>query len=255
MQVSDLIKTYDRDFSHNFEQRIETAIPYIFDFAMNVVPFDNERVEETKRKTPEELAEMAATYKHEVCKAILKKYWRYDLNAETIPDWKRRLSYLLDVALVEANNKWQILNDKFEWRTFYDYDIHLEETRDGTNLSESNGEFENTSESDATTSASSLAGDYPNAGLDAFATNETNDNQTSNGSETNNGATSDTTNGETHEETHRREYRIGATGQTPMDIQKKALDLTEYMNILDDINTAVRPAFIYTITLGGDFTL
>lgn len=220
-----------------FAEQLDKAVPLVFNFPFPLVVFDNERVEESKHKTPEEIDALNKAMVHEIERAILADHYYDYLFTTNIERFRETLYAHILKNVNEWSDKFQIYSDKYQWRTFYDYDIH----HDGTIT----GDTDNTASATSVGSSNTVskAGDYPNDDTyeDAFATaKSTNDTESTGHNDS-----------MAHEDsiTHDvwREYRIGATGKTPVDVQIKAFENVQ--NIVGDIVKSFEKFFYFDYDL------
>ena len=204
--ILELMKVYRETGTH--DEIIDTAIPYLFDWGGTVDAWDNDKVAETSRKTDAQITALNTAIAYEFKKAILLEYchkspvmtldnWKWAMHAR----WNREIDYF--------NDSLQIALDTYEWRTFEDYHIYHDGTNNVTTSATSNGTTHGETEN--------KTGDYPNAGDYAYATGISETTADTTASQTDNGTATTADNW--------TEYRIGATGQTPIDLQKKAYEV------------------------------
>ena len=217
---------------------VQDALPHIFDFPINVDTWDNAQVMEEKRKTQAEIDEINNSVKLEIETAIINHYLPYIIAFESVGLWKQQMySRFLDI-MPGYNQKFKIISDKYEWRTFHDYEIYRDENRQDNGITNS----VNTSTGNTTT----LVGDYPTTGnTDAYASAKTE--VTASANETNTDENSNT--GTIHAE----EYRIGATGKTPMNLQAEALSVVQ--NLILEIVEEFKDLFYYEVQLEGGWNI
>lgn len=237
---------------------VEIARHGIFDFDYGLNAWDNEQVDESKHKTPEEIEAYNEIIRKQLETTIINHYFNYEIAFETVGRWKQALYAKLLEIMPYYNQMFVIQSDKYMWRTFHDYEIYRDynENRD-TDGTLNNTQNRNDSETTHTIiNNDNVFGNFPNASAsDGYATNKTEidevDDITRNGTYTT--LDSQVSTDDTDVTGHFEEYRIGATGKTPMNLMKEAYDINVniYMLIVDEL----KDLFYFTIDFDGGYTL
>ena len=233
-----------------------------FDFPIDFQVWDNEICvpEGSTPLTDEEINALNLSFKIKLCTLILEKNFENSpINPEG-REFRMLLKRRFDEITPLYNQLFVIQNQKFKTLWFHDYDLYRD-ADSATTLGSSSQTIaggsttehsESTAGTDADATGESLAGTSPNVvGEDAYAdameqSTSLSHSDTETETDGSSSFTSDstTTNSGTDSAVeHSHEYRIGATGQTPHDLIKKAYENCH--NIVNDFASEFDDCFYF----------
>lgn len=237
-----------------------------FDFPIDLNVWDNDICvnEGDEPLTDDEIAEMNKEFKNKLCTLILEKNFENSpINSNEV-EFRMLLKRKFDEITPMYNQLFIIQNQKYKTLWFHDYDVYHDGTNESTLGSKSvtTGGHTDTTTTDmsvgegATDTAETMTGVYPNvSGSEAYAdSKEESTVIRSNLTETDgtvetvnvNDTTTETSGGDKVEDNW-HEYRIGATGQTPHDLVKKAYE--NCRNIVNDFAEEFNDCFYFDFSL------
>lgn len=237
-----------------------------FDFPIDLNVWDNDICvnEGDEPLTDEEITALNTEFKNRLETLILEKNFENSPINPVGDEFRMLLKRRFDEITPLYNQMFIIQNQKYKTLWFHDYDIYHDGTNTSTLGSKSvtTGGQTNTEVTDmsvgegGTDSSETLAGTRPNvSGAEAFADSvEQTTISRSNLTETDgtvtttnvNDSTTETSGGDTVADNW-HEYRIGATGQTPHDLVKKAYENCK--NIINDFASEFDDCFYFDFTL------